>query len=124
MFSNLDEIEVVSKEFGNVIGGRLNNWDERSCIGDENFWVGHQAAFMMGAPLAGQCDANPLVGESCRQLVEAGGTALLAETDELIGAEQYVLQSVADFRTATRFLELVPLCGRLMSPTRCSLLSD
>ena len=37
--------------------------DERSCIGDENFWVGHQAAFMMGAPLAGQCDANPLVGE-------------------------------------------------------------
>ena len=37
--------------------------DERSCIGDENFWVGHQAAFMMGAPLAGQCDDNPLVGE-------------------------------------------------------------
>ena len=37
--------------------------DERTCMGDENFWVGHQAAEMMGAPLAGQCDANPLVGE-------------------------------------------------------------
>lgn len=36
--------------------------------------------------------ANPLVGEACRLLVEAGGAALLAETDELIGAEQYVLQ--------------------------------
>ena len=38
-------------------------------------------------------------------LVEAGGSvALLAETDELIGAEQYVLQSVRDFKTAERFV--------------------
>ena len=42
--------------------------------------------------------ANPLVGEASRLLVEAGGTALLAETDELIGAEQYVLQNLT--RTA------------------------
>ena len=51
--------------------------------------------------------ANPLLAEASRMLVEAGGTALLAETDELIGAEQYVLQSVADFATAERFTKLV-----------------
>ena len=40
-------------------------------------------------------------------LIEAGGSALLAETDELIGAEQYVLQSVSDYPTAVSFLRLV-----------------
>ena len=51
--------------------------------------------------------ANPLVGEASRLLVEAGGTALLAETDELIGAEQYVLQNVAKYETAEAFLSMV-----------------
>ena len=32
---------------------------------------------------------------------------VLAETDELIGAEQYVLQSVRDYSTARRFVNLV-----------------
>ena len=51
--------------------------------------------------------ANPLVAEACRLLVEAGGSALLAETDELIGAEQYVLQNVASYETAEAFLRMV-----------------
>ena len=51
--------------------------------------------------------ANPLVGAASKAVVQAGGTALLAETDELIGAEQYVLQSVADFPTASKFLHMV-----------------
>ena len=37
-------------------------------------------------------NANPLVAEASRLLVAAGGTALLAETDELIGAEPCALR--------------------------------
>ena len=36
--------------------------------------------------------SNPLLAEASRMLVQAGGGALLAETDELIGAEQYALR--------------------------------
>lgn len=35
-----------------------------------------------------------------RRLVCHGGSALLAETDELIGAESYVLSKVRDYGTA------------------------
>uniref|UniRef100_A0A7S4BK84 D-galactarate/Altronate dehydratase C-terminal domain-containing protein n=2 Tax=Chrysotila carterae TaxID=13221 RepID=A0A7S4BK84_CHRCT len=51
--------------------------------------------------------ANPLVAEASKLLIEAGGGALLAETDELIGAEDYVLSSVRDLHTANKFLALV-----------------
>src|ERR671917_2187487 len=44
--------------------------------------------------------ANPLVGWVSREVVRNGGAANLAETDELIGAERYVLQSVRDVDTA------------------------
>ena len=33
------------------------------CFGNEHFWVGHEAALGLGAPMAGQCSTNPLVGE-------------------------------------------------------------
>jgi len=48
---------------------------------------------------------NPLAGWAARELIRHGGTANLAETDELIGAEPYVLQNVQDAETARRFLE-------------------
>jgi len=51
--------------------------------------------------------ANPLVGWVSREIVRNGGAANLAETDELIGAEHYVLKSVRDLATAKRFLETV-----------------
>ena len=51
--------------------------------------------------------ANPLVAAASKLLIERGGTALLAETDELIGAEQYVISSTRDYPTARRFLHLV-----------------
>lgn len=55
---------------------------------------------------SGTC-ANPLVGAACKLLIERGGSALLAETDELIGAEAYILSSVADTATARRFVAKV-----------------
>ncbi|MDQ0199357.1 UxaA family hydrolase [Neobacillus ginsengisoli] len=51
--------------------------------------------------------ANPLLGWISRELVRYGGSANLAETDELIGAESYVLQKVRDLETARKFLTLV-----------------
>src|SRR5215210_6459679 len=51
--------------------------------------------------------ANPLVGWVSREVVRNGGAANLAETDELIGAERYVLQKVRDLDTARRFLRTV-----------------
>jgi len=50
---------------------------------------------------------NPLAGWVARELIRHGGTANLAETDELIGAEPYVLANVRDFETAQRFLAMI-----------------
>ncbi len=51
--------------------------------------------------------ANPLVGWVSGEVVRNGGAANLAETDELIGAERYVLKNVRDAETARCFLGAV-----------------
>jgi altronate dehydratase len=51
--------------------------------------------------------ANPLLGWISRELVRYGAAANLAETDELIGAESYVLQKVRNLETAHKFVNLV-----------------
>lgn len=50
---------------------------------------------------------NPLAAWVSKEVIQAGGSAVLAETDELIGAESYVLQKVRDAATARRFLDMV-----------------
>jgi altronate dehydratase len=50
---------------------------------------------------------NPLVGILSRETVACGGSANLAETDELIGAESYVLSNVRDLATAKAFLDKI-----------------
>jgi len=50
---------------------------------------------------------NPLVSWVAREVIRQGGSANLAETDELIGAEPYILQNTKDLDTATRFLEKI-----------------
>ena len=42
-----------------------------------------------------------------REVIRHGGSANLAETDELIGAESYVLQKVKSLETAQRFLNVI-----------------
>ena len=49
--------------------------------------------------------ANPLAGWVSAELLRYGGSAVLAETDELIGAESYILQNVRDRRTARSFVD-------------------
>ncbi len=50
--------------------------------------------------------ANQVLGKAVHQLIRRGGTANLAETDELIGAEQHVLQRTADAATYDAFLSV------------------
>lgn len=50
---------------------------------------------------------NPCAGEACMLLIKEGGQAVLAETDELMGAESYVLEKVKDLGTAKKFLKIV-----------------
>ncbi|WP_228265817.1 UxaA family hydrolase [Microlunatus elymi] len=51
--------------------------------------------------------ANPLAGAVGREVIKHGGIACLAETDELIAAEGYVLKNVRTVDVARRFLETV-----------------
>ncbi|MGI9336241.1 MAG: UxaA family hydrolase, partial [Gammaproteobacteria bacterium] len=52
---------------------------------------------------------NALAGWVAKEIIRNGGSANLAETDELIGAEPYVLSNVRDFETARTFLEKIDL---------------
>ena len=50
---------------------------------------------------------NPLASWVAREIIRHGGAANLAETDELIGAESYLLQNVASRDVAQCFLDKV-----------------
>lgn len=50
---------------------------------------------------------NPLAAYAAKEVIRYGGCANLAETDELIGAEAYLLQNVRDLPTAQKFLKTV-----------------
>ena len=50
---------------------------------------------------------NPLAAWVAKEVIRYGGSANLAETDELIGAESYVLDKVESLETARRFLARV-----------------
>ncbi|MBF0276866.1 MAG: UxaA family hydrolase [SAR324 cluster bacterium] len=49
---------------------------------------------------------NPLAAWIGKEIIRYGGMANLAETDELIGAESYVLANVRSKETAERFLQI------------------
>ncbi|MGI8649872.1 MAG: UxaA family hydrolase [Rubrobacter sp.] len=51
--------------------------------------------------------ANPLAGWVAKEVIRNGGSAVLAETDELIGAESYTLENVRELDVAKRFLSMV-----------------
>lgn len=50
---------------------------------------------------------NPLAGWTAREILKHGGSAALAETDELIGAEPYILANTRDLGTARHFLQKI-----------------
>ena len=50
---------------------------------------------------------NPLAAYVAKEIIRYGGCANLAETDELIGSEAYVLQNARDLPTARKFLNTI-----------------
>lgn len=58
---------------------------------------------------------NPLAGAVAHEVVRQGGSANLCETDELVGAEGYVLQSVRDLPTAKSLLGMIEGFKRRLS---------
>ncbi len=50
---------------------------------------------------------NPLAAYVAKEVIRYGGCANLAETDELIGAEAYILQNTKDLPTARKFLDTI-----------------
>ena len=50
---------------------------------------------------------NPLAGRVAKEVIKYGGAANLAETDELMGAEPYILRMCRDLKTAERFLTVL-----------------
>lgn len=52
---------------------------------------------------------NPLAAWTAKEFIRHGASAALAETDELIGAEPYVLANTRDLDTARRFLHKIEI---------------
>src|SRR6185436_14051272 len=50
---------------------------------------------------------NPLAGAMVHEVVRHGGIGALCETDEVAGAEAYIMQSVRDLPTARALLEKI-----------------
>ena len=58
---------------------------------------------------------NPLAGWVAKEVIRHGGSANLAETDELIGAEPYILANTRDLATVKRFLEKIKIFKQRIS---------
>jgi altronate dehydratase len=50
---------------------------------------------------------NPLAGAMVHELIRQGGSAVMTETDEAVGAEAYMLDNVRDLATARAFLKSI-----------------
>lgn len=50
---------------------------------------------------------NPLAGAIVHEVIRHGGCGVLTETDEVVGAEAYILRNVRDLATARAFLEAI-----------------
>ncbi|MBS4224194.1 UxaA family hydrolase [Lederbergia citrea] len=60
-----------------------------------------------GSDACSGLSANPAVGVASDMIVDHGGTAILAETTELIGAEHLLAQRAVNDRTAKRVYEVI-----------------
>ncbi|MBD2845342.1 UxaA family hydrolase [Paenibacillus sp. IB182496] len=95
----LDRAEAVVRSWVPEVAG-----DARTAESLRHLKVGMQCG---GSDAFSGISGNPLQGWVAKELIRYGGAASLAETDELIGAEPYVLSKVRDLDTAQRFLDLV-----------------
>ncbi|MCG9128317.1 UxaA family hydrolase [Candidatus Poribacteria bacterium] len=114
------ELENVVHEFFRIEGGFDKNITRG--IGTIKGWldsvneVSRSEQSLENLKIALQCggsdafsgvSGNPLAAYVAKEVIRYGGCANLAETDELIGAEAYLLQNVRDLATARKFLDTV-----------------
>lgn len=97
--ANLEVAEAQVREWLPIV-----NQAQRTPESLSNLKIGLQCG---GSDAFSGVSANPLLGWVTREVIRYGGAANLAETDELIGAESYVLQKVKDIATARKFLATV-----------------
>lgn len=114
------ELENVLHEFFRIDGG----FDDNITRGIEtiNEWldlvdtVNRTEQSLGNLKIALQCggsdafsgvSGNPMAAYVAKEVIRYGGCANLAETDELIGAEAYLLQNVRDVTTARKFLNTI-----------------
>jgi len=101
--------------------GSFSTAMDRAMAAVQDLWPQATAAQRSEQPLSGlrlalQCggsdafsgvSGNSLAGVVAKELIKNGGGANLAETDELIGAESYVLHNVRGRDVAVRFLDKI-----------------
>lgn len=89
-----------------VIDGWLDTVNSVSRTGQslENLKIALQCG---GSDAFSGVSGNPLAAYVAKEVIRYGGCANLAETDELIGAEAYLLQNVRDLPTAQKFLNTI-----------------
>lgn len=80
------------------------NGCQRTSQSVEHLKIGLQCG---GSDAFSGVSGNPLAGWVTKELLRLGGSANLAETDELIGAEPYILANVKDLATARAFLKQI-----------------
>ena len=90
----------------NACGHGSSRWTP--CTGPEQSLANLKLALQCGGSDAfSGISGNPLAAWIAKAVIRSGGSANLAETDELIGAEPYVLENVRDLETAERFLTMI-----------------
>ncbi len=66
-----------------------------------------------GSDACSGISANPALGVASDMLIDAGGTVILAETTEIIGAEHLVAARAVDDKVAKRCYEVIDRCEAL-----------
>jgi len=97
--ANLDQGEAIVREWLEPVSQMA-----RTEVPASELKIGLQCG---GSDAFSGISSNPLLSLVAKEIVQNGGIANLAETDELIGAESYVLKNVKDLETARRFLEAI-----------------
>jgi altronate dehydratase len=100
------DIEQSLTESAGIVRGFYDK--ANTCRRSETPLAGLKIALQCGGSDAfSGVSGNPLAGWVAREVIRHGGAAGLAETDELIGAESYMLENTRSLDVAERFLDKI-----------------
>ena len=102
--SNVEKDLVTGKKIIQDWIEKLEKEDNRSTQQFDQMKIALQCG---GSDAFSGVSANPTVGSVAKEVLRNGGGAVLAETDELIGAESHILAKVRNRTVAKKFLQTV-----------------